>query len=429
VADAPTVPYPTAVEKYPTVRQSRLATFDACPLEAKFDLEYRRDWSGHPQARGQLMHRCLAKCLALMAELEERTIEPEVALSILRETLRQADVEPRDVVAIPFSQIKDMRWVVVKWANDNIFDTQFLADIEQRFSATLRYPNPAGGWVERTHTGQVDVLFMPEDDWAVCIDWKDTWALPPSGRHDPETGEWRPDELSEEGYFQQRDYAFLIMETYPAIQRVTLREHYVRYSESREATVFRSELENVRDELSALIERFDQAVEHGVWPLPENGDAPELWKPAPGAHCNWCPRPTLCPIFPDVRVQGAITDPETAERWAAEQIVAKAAVAQRDKALRAWATARGPIPVYHAKDPNRVLGFRETLRTSRPTKAQLERALAEQGADLDPDSLFKEKTSTRFEPHTNKGKGEEAADAELVTALEESIARGKEDSG
>jgi len=416
---APSTPYPTALERFPTLRQSRLATFDNCALQAKFDMDHREGWSGHPQGRGQIFHRFAAKALEQMANLDERSIEPEDALSILRECLRQHDVEPRDVVAVPFKQIKDLRWVVIKFAHENVFDVQHLASIEERMEAPLLYENPQGGWVTRVFTGQPDALFIPEPDWGVVLDWKDTWALPPKN------------ELSESGYFQQRAYAFLVMSRYPAIERVTLREHYVRYSEFREATLFRSELENMRDELSALAERFDRAVEHGVWP-PEKkntrgGDEYELWTPSPGAHCTYCPRPTSCPIFPAARVEGGINDPETAERWAAEQIVAKAAASQRDKALRAWASARGPIHVKHAKDPNRVLGFHSAERTSRPTKEELERALEMYGADLDPSTLYDTRVQTRFEQHSHKAAEETADDATLMSALEESLRRQREE--
>lgn len=408
------VPYPTALTKFPRVRQSLLATFDQCALLSKFDQEYRKGWSGHPQGRGQIFHRFASKALLTMNEHNERHLDPEDGLTILRECLRQHDVEDRDVVTIPFSQIKDLRWVVIKFCNDNVFDVQFLAEIEQRFRGKVAYPNEQGELIEREITGALDALFIPEPDWAVVLDWKDTWSLPPES------------EMSEGGYFQQRFYALLVFLRYPAIQRVTLREFYVRYSEPREATVFRSELPNITDEIAALVERFDRAVEHGTWPLPAPPANPVLWSPSPGAHCGWCPRPGACPIFPDARVQGAITDAETAERWAAEQIVAKAAVSQRDKALRAWAGHAGSIPIKHAKDPNRVLGYRSTTRTSRPTKEQLEAALALEGADLNPEGLYKEATSTRFEAHSageSENPPDAADDVGLVAALEESIRR------
>ena len=406
-------PYPDAVVRFPKLRQSRLSTFDQCSLLTRFDEEYRAGWSGHPQGRGQIFHRFAAKALALMHEMGEGQIDEEVALSILRECLRQHDVPDEEVVNIPFEQVKDLRWVVVKWAHDNTFDIDFLADIEQRIDVDITYPHPDGGSVARTITGALDALFIPEPDWAVVIDWKDSWSLPPKT------------DLSGSGYFQQRFYAYLILRRYQSIERVTLREHYVRYSESREATVFRSELPDIEEELSALVERFDRAWQFGKWPL-EDGEDPYLFTPSPGAHCAFCPRPASCPIFPAARVSGAITDEETAERWAAEQIVAKSAVNQRDKALKAWAGARGPIPVKHAKDPHRVLGYRESTRTKRPTKEELETALAEQGADLAVENLYEVSKTSRFDQHTRVDAADMPDDADLMNALDESIKQQRE---
>lgn len=406
-------PYPKAMAAFPKIRQSRLATFDQCSLLSKFDEDYRREWTSHAAGRGTILHAFAAKALRAMWQADEKQIDQEVALSILRECLRQADVPDEDVVNVPFSQIKDLRWVVVKWASDNQFDIQYLADIEQRLDAVVEYENPAGGNVQRVITGALDALFIPEPEWAVVIDWKDSWNLP------------APKSLSDEGYFQQRFYAVLVLMTYPSIDRVTLREHYVRYSETRDATVFRSQLPDMLEELSALVERWDRTWEHGTFPPPE-GQPPKLFTPSPGAHCTYCPRPASCPIFPAARVEGAITDAETAERWAAEQIVAKAAVKQRERALKAWGAAKGGIPVKHAKDPKRQLGYREVTRTERPSKEKLEQAIAlaaQFGEQVDPDSLYETRKSTRFDEHSRPQEDDAAEDVALVEALEESIRR------
>lgn len=404
-------PYPNAVARFPKLRQSRLATFDQCALLSRFDEDYRKSWSSHPQGRGQIFHRFAAKALQEMSLQQERIIDEEVALAILRECLTQADVPDEEVVNIPFSQIKDLRWVVVKWAADNEFDIEYLADIEQRIDAEIEYDTPEGRQ-PRIITGALDALFIPEPDWAVVLDWKDSWALPP------------PTDLSAAGYFQQRFYAYLILSRYPKIDRVTLREHYVRYSESREATVFRSQMTDIGEEIAALCERWDRTWERGKWPL-EDGEEPVLFTPSAGAQCSYCPNPIGCPIFPAARVDGAITDDETAKRWAAEQMVAKSAVKQRDAALKAWGSARGPIPVKHAKDPNRVLGHRESTRVKRPTRAELEIALAEQGADLNPEDLYTTTKSSRFDQHT-RVVTDEPVDADLMNALDESIRRQSE---
>src|SRR5690242_11097282 len=116
-----------ALERFPTLRQSRLATFDACALRAFFEEEYRRGWSGHPQARGQLTHRVLARALRVMHEQGEGRIETDVILDLLFDELRMGGEE---LVNVPMREVKDIRWVVVKFATDNEFDIANLVDVE-----------------------------------------------------------------------------------------------------------------------------------------------------------------------------------------------------------------------------------------------------------------------------------------------------------
>lgn len=424
-----TLPYPKAIEQFPTVRQSLLSKFDDCALSSRFYLDHEQDWGTHPQARGQIFHRFAAKALLAMEAAGEKIIPVDLSLAILRECLRQHDVDARDVVNIPFSQIKDLRWVVIKFANDNAFEIGQLASVEERLEGVVEYERPDGGAVQRRVTGQLDALFLPDPSHAVCLDWKDTWALPPTK------------ELSEEGYFQQRIYGFLVLERYPSVHYVTLREHYVRHDpgdsvgtgNTREATVSRDELPDIKDEIAALVERFDRAVEHGNWPPATNEETGEeeelvLWTPSPGKHCSFCPRPAACPIFPDARVQGAITSEEQAKRYAAEAEVAKAALDQRLKAMKAWGDVRGPIPVRHAKDPNRVWGYQKMTRKERPTRETLEAALAVSGPDLDLDDLYVTRPATRFVQHSNPQVPDEPVDAELMSALDESVKQAEDDS-
>lgn len=457
---SPEYPYPDAMKRFPAVRQSLLSQFDSCALQTRMDLEWRSGWSGHPQARGTIFHRTAARCLEIMAREGEGSIEPDQALAVLRDVLRQDDVPPEDVVSIPFSEIKDLRWTVVSWAANNKFDIQNLVDVERRLNATVYYDNPHGGMVPRTLTGQLDSLFIEGDsaEHAIVLDWKDTFALP-SGAS----------KLSAGGYFQQRFYALLVLENFPSVQQVTMREFYVRYSSRpvnkstgvvkepvREASVWRDELLDIQEEFSALVERFDRAIQNGYAPwepeplrlreeIQEERDPQRkaelqreydrmtgLFAPAPGSHCSYCPRPEKCPIIPEVRGEGSITDADHARRVAAEVLVAKSVIKQRDKALKAWADANGPIPVRNAKDPNRVLGFVPKVREARPTKDELQEAIRAAGGDaraVDVDNLYVKSPSARFEQFTqdpNSDPEDAKVDAELSAALEESLRRNKE---
>lgn len=422
------VPYPKAVEQYPTLRQSMLSAFDLCALEAHFDLLYTRGWATHPQARGRVFHHVAARAMTEMNRQNEETIEVDVALAILHEVLRQDDLDrccpecgnvnfgpvqegfrvcadghrfETEIVNVPLHSVKDLYWVVKKWAHDNSFDIKDLVAVEQRMSAKIEYPNPDGGTVERVITGALDALLVEgvDDDHAIVLDWKDTWGLP------------APAEVSFEGYFQQRFYAFLVMENYRTIEKVTLREFYVRYSEPREATLYRHQLDDVRAELSALVERFDRAVES------------KTFVPTPGKHCSYCPRPTSCPIPKHVRGAGKIESQEDAERSARRLIVAKAIIGQETDALNEWALLHGPIPMRDAKGV-RVYGHRPVTRVERPTRDQLEQAIREAGTtdSLNLDSLFVEKQGTRFEAHVPKPTVESDTDAQMIAKLQEAVA-------
>lgn len=430
-------PYPQALEQYPEIRQSILSAFDLCALETKFDLDYRKGWSSHPQARGTIFHRFAGRALTEMNKQGERTIEVDVALAILQEVLRQDDVDREcpecgtteikrgivegfrtcgkghrfetEFVNVPWHEVKDLAWVVKKWAYDNAFDIDNLVDVEHRLKATITYPNANG--VERILTGQLDSFFVEGewDDHAIVLDWKDMWKLP------------RPTEVSFEGYFQQRFYAWLVFKqkdevrsgrqsgipSYESIEKVTLREFYVRRSEPREATIWRTNMPEIEEELRALVERFDRAVEE------------DMWVPTPGSHCSYCPRPTACPIPPFARGAGRIEDQKQADAAARQLIVAEAIVKQNKEALAGWAAIHGNIPIRDAKG-ERVWGHRETQRTDRPTKEQMKDALSRGEVDLD--KLYPEKTITKFEPHVPEKKNEAEEDAKLLAALQESVA-------
>ena len=214
-----------------------------------------------------------------------------------------------------------------------------------------------------------------------------------------------PSKISDEGFFQQRSYALLVLENYPSIASVTLREFYPRYSDSREATLYREQLDDLRLEMAALCERFDRAYET------------ELWKPSPGRACSYCPRPTACPVFPEVRREGKVTSEEQAERVAAQVLVAEASLKTDRAALKAWSKAHGPIPVRDAKGL-RQFAHRETRHVDRPTREMMEEALASGQTDLD--KLYRERVGTRFDQHIPQpviAREEES----LVEALEASL--------
>lgn len=436
--EAAAVPYPKAVARFPKVRQSLLGSFDACALETHFEMSYRHGTTEHHQGRGQLFHRTAANCLREMARMGEDTIPVDAALAILDEVIAQDDADEKcpecasekilpgltrfmertcgdcgflfqtEFVNVPRKHIADLVWVTKKWAHDNAFDTSHIIDIEKRLNASVHY-SMRGLAIERMLTGQLDVLMVDPDDasHAIVIDWKDTWKLPGKTT------------LSEEGFFQQRFYAWLVMSVYKAVERVTLREFYVRRSEVREATLWRHDHDQLTAEFSALVRKFDHAYEQ------------QVFVPSPGVHCGWCARPQKCPIPTFTRGPGRITSEKVAKQVAAQLIVADRAAKAAKNALMAYVDQNGPIEVKDAKG-KRIYGFVERPRTSRPSKEEIESALLRGGGELsseDLDLLYREAKSTRFTDHAPPEREEDGADKTLLDGLEKSLARAAERKG
>lgn len=401
-------PYPKALEEFPTLRQSTLSTFDECGLLSLFDRRYR--WGTFDIAesgRGTIWHRAAAKMMREMAanvdphaDPSAVRIEVDVALAILLETLRQADVPIEDVVNVPMREVHDLVWMTKKFASENTWNIAGLVDIEQPLRWTVHYPDPAGGWVERRISGTLDVLMAEGENLerGIVVDWKTGWWLPP------------PSEISEQGFFQQRFYALLGMRNHQSLTSVTLREFYPRYSQSREATLYRDQLDEIEEGVCALVERFDRSLQEGVW------------HPSPGNHCSYCPRPTACPIFPTARRKGRIGSAEEAATAAAQILVAEKAIKQNKEALKAWTAVHGAVPVRDAK-ANKVYGHRVQRRVERPTREQMERAI-QTGETLD--DLYRETIGTRFDIHTPKPDLEPEPDPDLLEQLERSVALAEE---
>lgn len=389
-------PYPTALQDYPVLRQSTLASFDSCPLTWDFDRRFAKHWSFPPSARGILWHRFQAKCFLTMADQHEERIEVDVALAILHETLRQADVPIEEWSPCPSFEIADMYWMAKKFASEMTWNIDGLVSVEERLATVLEYPDPDGGTVGRHFSGQPDVLFVEGEflEHAIVLDAKTGWWLPP------------PSEISEQGFFQQKGYALLVFDWSQTITSVTLREFYPRYSQNREATLYRDQVDDLRLEMAEVAEQFDRAYEA------------QRYKPVPGKHCSYCSHPSGCPIFPKAKKVGMIRSNEEAMKILDEVLVAEAWIKQGKDALKAWTATHGAVPVKDAK-ADRVYGHRSYQRTARPTREQAERAL-QMGESVD--DLYRTEIHTRFDVHIPKPELT-PDDDELIKQLEASLAQ------
>ena len=415
-------PYPDAIAKHPIVRQSLLSDADNCMLTAAFSDAYERGWSSTPAARGTIVHRVIARALEQMVDQNSSRIPVDVVVdAILPDVIRQADVPlvaedglGDDVVGIPLREIAQARISLKAWAANQSYTVREIARIEKRLTTLLVYPDPeTGEAIYRTFTGKIDLLLISGVE-ATVVDWKDTFGIPPESS------------VSEEGYFQQRAYAKLIFDEYPRIQRVTLREFYVRYAAGtakdrkgrpinpvREATVDRFVLPEIDGELNALVERFDRSWQVG------------RFKPTPGSHCSYCVRPTACPIFPDARQIGRIQSHEHAEEVAGMLNTARAAADQAAAALRPWSNLHGDVDVKDAKRP-RKFGPVVRQETARPS---LEEVQAAQARGDDPAMLYATKDVVKFTVHSPEDEHPFAkaarAEEEMLLAAEKATAERK----
>jgi hypothetical protein len=390
-AAAPTGPVPLdeVMRIFPTLRQSLLSKHDDCPLSTLMELRFARGWNTHPQARGQIFHLFAAKVLAELRVQQSETIPVNVAEAILIEACRQRTnaagdpIPPQDIVRVPMRQMGELRMAARKFAKDNSFSYRKIVDIEKRLAAPLVYVDANGELRERVLTGQIDALLFDPPAGAIVIDWKDTWALPPEPKEKgPDDFVGEDDELagvSYHGYFQQRFYGWLVMKNYSNVDSVTLREFYARKTKARKATLTRDRMQEVEEELSILVQQFDDAMATGEPPWPygwfDDGAGGReldierlgLWKPQPGKHCGFCAASRHCPIDEDARIEagGAITSWERAKKAAAElQVIERVRKVLIDACKGFVETQGAPIPVRASKG-RRVLGWFETKRGRR----------------------------------------------------------------
>lgn len=354
---------------YPFHRQSLLADHDNCALATLWRLEGMEafphlraapassPWNSAEQARGILFHRTMAEILQTLYATGNDTIEVAEALEILYEVSAQRDVEPLEIVYLPARQRRILRICVVLavWEpstrQPRRWSMERLISVERRLWAEVSYPRAEGGTVTRAITGQPDAVIGDPPDGVVVLDWKTTPkapAKPPESKRDHNgafPGDAVPDNVSYLGYFQQRVYALLLFADMPTIDRVTLREWYPLEEPGnrvRSATVYRADLERIERELSIGVEMLDRAI--------AGGSKSDLWKPTPGKHCTYCPRPGSCPIPKEERREGAISSKVDEAAYAAEFVVADEVRTRRRLACKARHEATGePIPVKTAK--------------------------------------------------------------------------------
>lgn len=329
------------------LRQSHIGRFDACALSLKFDVTAPTRQPSDVAAVGTLFHRWVARAIREMRANGQTTMPVDHGLSLLLEILAQRDIEPEEIVHLPMREIRWLRVCVVKWCEGGPFNAARVMAVEERFNGVVYVPDGAGSMYERIITGKPDVVVADPPDGVIVVDWKSGWAPPAKlGREDEVAhgGAGDKDEkLTDQGYVQQVIYGILCLQQYPAVNRVTLREAYIRYGEFREATIDRYNLERLTDVLGAVISQVDQAFADGP-------DSPR-WIPSAGPHCATCAAPRMCPLKD---WEGIPTTLEEAQLLVREWIVAAEVRKDRAPLAKGWVDEHGPIPIPNGKGRREV---------------------------------------------------------------------------
>lgn len=339
---------PPTIRRPDPLRQSSIAKFDNCALSLLFSTLSPARQPSNIAALGTLFHRWVGWAIEHMRGHGETEMPIDMALEKLIEVVAQHDTEPEDVVHLPMSEIKWLRVAVVQWCKGGRFNASRVLSVEERLRGVIYVPDGSGGFYERVITGKPDVIVADPPDGVIVVDWKAGWAPPAKlGREDQEArdvgGSDREEKLSDQGFAQQVIYGILILQNYPAVQRVTLREAYVRHGEYREATIDRYNLERLTDIVGAVIAQIDRAFDAGA-------DSP-LWLPTAGPHCAMCAAVRLCPLkewegIPDNLIE--------AQLLAREWIVSAEVRKDRLPLLKGWVDENGPIPLPAGKGRREV---------------------------------------------------------------------------
>lgn len=331
----------TDLRRPDVLRQSSIARFDNCPLSLKLGetapVEARQP--SNMAALGTLFHRWVAEAIRLMSRTGEVRFGVDQGMELLLQIVAQQDTPDDEVVHLPFAEMKWLRICCTRWCEGGEFNAARVIAVEEELTGTVRVPRgEPGEFYERTIMGHPDCIVADPPYGVIVPDWKTGWTPPARlGFEDQQIRDQdgtREEKLSDQGYAQQVIYGVLILQNFPAIERVTLREVYLRHGEYREATVERYNLERLTDVLGAVIAQIDAAFAAGP-------DSPR-WFPTAGPHCGICPAPRQCPLK---EWEGIPTTLDEAQLLAREWIVAGQVRKERLPLLKGWVEAHGPIPL------------------------------------------------------------------------------------
>lgn len=313
-------------------RQSLLKSFEVCPRRALHDIQLPDDLSvgnvGSSGDLGSATHAVFRRILETMRKNGEAQIPTQEGIEIMYEVVAGGDW------VLPASDFDDLIRFTLSFCTYYKWPRPAMA-LEERLTLDLVCPDG----VMRTLTGQPDVIVADPPDGLVIVDYKTGRGKPRDPRQMPEKGEAivGKEYLSDTGTFQLKIYGLLALHRYPAAQRVTLREAWIRFGERREAVLGRDELEHVEREVALKMMLLDRAI--------DDGPHGKLARPRAGKQClKGCPVKRSCPIPAEQRGLGALDSPQTADAEAARFVVVDALRQEQRDALKAYHEQTGHAP-------------------------------------------------------------------------------------
>lgn len=314
-------------------RQSLLRSFETCPRRALHELQVAGDLSvGNVEATadlGSATHAVFREILATMRRHGETQISTQEGIEVMYEVLAAGDW------VLPAGERDDLRGFVLSFCTYYQWAPSRIMALEQRLATDLECPDGR----MRTLTGQPDVVVADPPTGLIVVDYKTGNGRPRSPRKLPPQGEAivGREYLSAGGTFQLDVYGLLALRAYPAAQRVTLREVWLRFGERREAELVRDELEHVEREVAVQMMLLDRALDEGA--------ESALARPRPGRQClRSCPVKRSCPIPAEQRGIGALDSPDAADAEAARFVVVDALRQEQRDALKAYHEETGYCP-------------------------------------------------------------------------------------
>ena len=285
--------------------------FQDCPFA--FSMKYEvgaSEPASDPLLLGQLLAMTIEAYLTHCAANKVRTDVTEIK-SIARRVYAERGV------GIPLTALDAALEIVERYAMSHAIDLDHLVGTE----IWLPVPPATVQLAGRDVLGRVDELYVSDDGTeATVVDAKSNYAI------------WTVDEARAK--LQARVYPYLLFQSFPGLEQVTLVFDFIRWNIERTVVWNRAESMEEGKNLEALIVAMQRP-----------GRRPAV----PGARCSYCSFTAMCPTFKSMKADGTSFTPislDDAVAVAAEITVLEPAIAQRRKALREWTNQRGPVPVH-----------------------------------------------------------------------------------